>query len=119
ATDLLVVVDEVALPLGTYRLRARGSAGGHNGLKSIEHTLDSREYARLRVGIGYPDGERPPGDLSNFVLGRFGKAESAVVVDLLPDITDAVEVWMKEGIDRAMAAHNKKAKPVEPDSGDT
>jgi peptidyl-tRNA hydrolase, PTH1 family len=109
ATDLMVVVDEVALPLGTYRLRARGSAGGHNGLKSVEAALDSREYPRLRVGVGYPDGQRPPGDLSNYVLGRFGKAEAQVVVDLLPGITDAIEVWMREGIDKAMAAHNRKA----------
>jgi peptidyl-tRNA hydrolase len=66
------------------------------------------------VGIGPPSGERPPGELSNFVLGRMGKAESQVILDLLPDLTDAIELWFREGIDKAMAAHNKRLKPEEP-----
>jgi len=73
--DLLVVVDEVALPVGSFRIRARGSAGGHNGLKSIEGAVGSQEYARLRVGVGPEDPTRRRGDLSKYVLDEFGKRE--------------------------------------------
>lgn len=101
ATDLLVVVDEVALPIGRYRFRAEGSAGGHNGLKSIEATLASRAYSRLRIGIG-PDNERDVGNLSDFVLGNFGKAETATVKELLPVLSGAIELWLAEGITPVM-----------------
>jgi PTH1 family peptidyl-tRNA hydrolase len=111
ASDLMVVVDEVALPLGTYRLRARGSAGGHNGLKDVERALGTQEYARLRVGI-QPEDPRRVGNLSDFVLGRFAKEERDVVVELLPRVRDAIEIWMREGILKAMNAHNGEAKPA-------
>jgi len=97
ATDLMIVVDEVALPLGRYRFRAKGSAGGHNGLKSIEGAVQSQEYSRLRIGIAPEDSARR-GDLSDYVLDNFGKREEAVVRDLLPALTDALEVWLKDGI---------------------
>ncbi len=106
--DLLVVVDEVAIPLGTFRLRATGSAGGHNGLKSIEATLGTRDYARLRIGIAPLDPERQVGDLADFVLDRFEEDERGVVRDLLPRIGDAVDCWAREGIQQAMNAHNRK-----------
>ena len=114
ANDLLVVVDDVALPLGRYRLRAQGSAGGHNGLKSIEAALGSREYARLRIGIN-PDQPQRVGDLSDFVLGPFAKSERAVVDDLLPKLTDAIEIWIRDGIVAAMNAHNRKAARSTPE----
>ncbi len=101
ATDLLIVVDEVALPIGRYRFRADGSAGGHNGLKSIESAVGNQKYPRLRIGIG-PDNQRQVGNLSDFVLDNFGKAETATVKELLPVLTQAVEVWMKEGITPVM-----------------
>ncbi len=107
--DLLVLVDEVAIPLGTFRLRASGSAGGHNGLKSIEATLGTREYARLRVGIAPVDEDRQVGDLADFVLDEFADDERAVITALLPRITEAVECWAREGIQKAMNAHNRKA----------
>lgn len=106
--DLLVVVDEVAIPLGTFRLRATGSAGGHNGLKSIEATLGTRDYARLRIGIAPLDPARQVGDLADFVLDSFEAAEQKVVRDLLPRIGDAVECWAREGIQPAMNAYNRK-----------
>lgn len=106
--DLLVVVDEVAIPLGTFRLRATGSAGGHNGLKSIEATLGTRDYARLRIGIAPLDPARQVGDLADFVLDPFEAAEQKVVRDLLPRIGDAVECWAREGIQPAMNAYNRK-----------
>ena len=103
------VVDEVAIPIGTYRVRARGSAGGHNGLKDIERALGSQEYPRLRVGIA-PTDPRRRGDLSNFVLGKFASDERAIVLDLMPRFQDAIEIWLRDGILKAMNAHNGDAK---------
>ena len=114
ATDLLVVVDEVALPLGSYRLRARGSAGGHNGLKSVQHALGGQEYARLRVGIKPADERRDVGDLSDFVLSPFGKIERREIDDLKPRIVAAIELWLSDGIDAAMNAHNTDTKHESP-----
>lgn len=108
ATDLLVVVDDVALPVGRYRLRAKGSPGGHNGLKSIEGALGTREYARLRIGIAPTRGEPRAGDLADFVLAPFGKAEREETLALLPRLTHAVELWLREGIERAMSEHNRE-----------
>ena len=108
ATDLLVIVDEVALPLGSYRLRAQGSAGGHNGLKSIEAALASPEYARLRIGIRPTQDQREIGDLADFVLDGFGKAEREVVTALYPDLTALVEMWVAEGALAAMNAFNRR-----------
>ena len=104
ATDLLVVVDEVQLPLAKMRLRADGSAGGHNGLKSIEHAIGSREYARMRIGIA-SEHERGD-DLADFVLGPFGKAERATVMERMPDYQAAIETWLREGIGVAMNKFN-------------
>lgn len=107
--DLLVVVDEVALPLGSFRMRAEGSAGGHNGLKSIQGALGgSTLYPRLRIGIKPTDDRRRIGDLSDFVLGQFGKQEQRDVEELAPRLTEAVETWLDEGILVAMNKHNKQ-----------
>jgi PTH1 family peptidyl-tRNA hydrolase len=108
ASDLLVVVDDVALPSGRYRLRARGSNGGHNGLKSIEQTIGGRDYARLRIGIGPTDPERRIGDLADFVLGQAGKEERETVLALMPSFASAAEIWLRDGIERAMNAHNSE-----------
>jgi PTH1 family peptidyl-tRNA hydrolase len=97
ATDLMVIVDEVALPLGRYRFRARGSAGGHNGLKSIESAVGSQEYPRLRIGIAPEDPARR-GVLRDYVLDEFGKREAAVVRDLFGPLTQALELWLTDGI---------------------
>ena len=106
STDLLVIVDDVALPVGRVRLRARGSAGGHNGLKSIEQALGSREYARLRIGIRPAEPERDITELANFVLSPFTKLEREAVVSVFPRLADAIELWLREGIGRAMNAYN-------------
>ena len=107
STDLLVIVDEVALPLGSYRLRASGSAGGHNGLKSVEQALKSQQYARLRIGIKPADERREVGSLSDFVLGQFGKAEREEILSLMPKVQDATEIWLRDGIAAAMNVHNR------------
>jgi PTH1 family peptidyl-tRNA hydrolase len=98
AHDLLVVSDEVQLPVGRYRFRAKGSAGGHNGLKSVEVQLGTQEYARLRVGVGPPDESRSVAVLRDYVLGNFGKAEAGAVRELLPVFVEAAELWVNDGI---------------------
>ena len=98
AQDLMVISDEVQLPVGRYRFRAKGSAGGHNGLKSIQGQLGTQEYARLRVGVGPADDERKVSVLTDYVLGNFGKAEAVTVRELLPDFVEAFELWVAEGI---------------------
>ena len=110
-TDLLVIVDEVALPAGEFRLRARGSAGGHNGLKSIEHHLRTQEYPRLRIGIA-PEDPRTRGDLADFVLSPFRDDEREVVLSLLPRLTSVAETWLRDGVEAAMNLHNRKPEPT-------
>jgi PTH1 family peptidyl-tRNA hydrolase len=90
--DLLVLVDDFAIPLGTFRLRREGSSGGHNGLKSIEGALQSQGYARLRIGVG----PLPPGTAgwADFVLDGFTPEESDQLEALLPRLVEAVEGWL-------------------------
>ena len=109
ATDMLVIVDEVALPLGTFRIRANGSAGGHNGLKSVERAVGNRDYPRLRVGI-QPEDERMRGDLADYVLHPASVREREVIAGLMPTIEEAVRVWVKEGTLAAMNRFNGPGK---------
>lgn len=104
AQQLLVLVDDVAIPTGTFRLRGAGSAGGHNGLKSIEGTLRQQDYARLRIGIGPFPSEWD--DLADFVLGRFTREERDLVAGLLDPMAEAVETWIQSGIEKAMSLFN-------------
>ena len=105
AADLLVLVDDVALPVGRFRLRGAGSAGGHNGLKSIEGALQRQDYARLRIGVG----PAPVGleDLSDFVLGGFDPEERRALDELLDPMAEAVECWLGEGVEAAMSRFNR------------
>jgi peptidyl-tRNA hydrolase, PTH1 family len=93
------------LPLGRFRLRGAGSSGGHNGLKSIEGSLQRQDYARLKIGVGpYPaDAE----ELSDFVLGRFSSEEAATIAELLDPMSEAVESWLEHGIEVAMNRFNR------------
>lgn len=108
AKDLLVVVDEVQLPVGRFRIRARGSAGGHNGLKSVEHALGSQDYGRLRIGVG-PADERKGiyKDLADFVLSPFARDERDDVLSLLPQLATTTETWLRDGVEKAMNLHNR------------
>ena len=106
AIDLLVVCDDVALPVGRYRLRPQGSAGGSNGLKSIERTLGSQNYPRLRIGTRPADEQRDIGDLADFVLSPFDPIERQEILDLMPKLADASDSWLREGILPAMNKHN-------------
>jgi PTH1 family peptidyl-tRNA hydrolase len=95
ARDLLILVDDFAIPSGTFRLRAEGSAGGHNGLKSIENALLSQQYARLRIGVGpLPEGVS---DWSEYVLAPFTPEQREQVETIMPQLVDAVTKWVKEG----------------------
>jgi len=104
---LLIIADDFAIPLGTFRLRPSGSAGGHNGLKSVEQELQTNEYARLRVGVG----PLPPGigDWADFVLMPWAPEEREVIDNLIPTMTEAVECWVQDGIEVAMTRYNRKA----------
>ncbi len=96
--DMLAVVDEVALPVGRYRFREKGSAGGHNGLKSVEQHLGTQEYGRLRIGVGPPEDRERSVPLRDYVLDAMGKTDTATVRGLLPELTEAIELWMKSGM---------------------
>ena len=94
ATDLLVLVDDFQIPVGTFRLRPDGSSGGHNGLKSIEGALQSRQYARLRIGVGpLPEGV---GDWADYVLAPFDPAQLEQLEALRPQMIDAVQQWLRQ-----------------------
>jgi PTH1 family peptidyl-tRNA hydrolase len=100
--DILIVVDEVQLPVGRVRLRRSGSAGGHNGLKSIIQHIGP-EFPRLRIGIGRGD---PKWDLADHVLSRFGADERDAVIESVQRAADAVELFVEEGIEAAMNRFN-------------
>jgi PTH1 family peptidyl-tRNA hydrolase len=99
---LVVVCDDYALPVGTLRMRASGSSGGHNGLTDVEAALGTRDYPRLRIGIG-PCTAADPAD---FVLGRFRPSERDAAARSFDEAADAVESWVTVGIDRTMARYN-------------
>src|SRR5262249_42629524 len=100
---LLLVVDDADLPLGEIRLRSSGSSGGHHGLESVEQQIGTRDYARLRIGIGREKGAR---EITNYVLGRFGSTETPLVVRVLTVASRQVESWLEDGIQKAMSQFN-------------
>ena len=100
---LMVAVDDADLPLGEIRMRPGGSSGGHHGLESIEQHLGTRDYARLRIGIGRQQGAR---EITNYVLGRFNSTESALMDKVLNVAADQLECWMESGIQKAMSQFN-------------
>lgn len=104
--DLIVFVDDANLPFGAIRIRPHGSAGGHNGLKSIIGALDSDQFARIRMGI---QPERPPGDLAGYVLDRFRKKDLEQVAEMVGRAVDALRAILFEGIPAAMNRFNRRA----------
>ena len=103
--DLLVVVDDVSLPLGRIRIRKRGSDGGHNGLKSIINILQTKDFARMRIGIG----PKPEGvSLKDFVLSEFTDEELRLLYKVLDIAVDALRVIIEDGIEKAMSLFNSK-----------
>jgi len=104
SAQLLVVVDDADLPLGLIRLRAEGSSGGHHGLESVEQHLGTREYPRLRLGIGRRDDDGR--QISQYVLGQFAAAERPAVDEVLSRAGQQVECWLSAGLKQAMNQFN-------------
>lgn len=101
---ILIVVDDADLPLGEIRMRGSGSSGGHHGLESIEQHLATRNFARLRIGIGRRDSDGR--QITNYVLGEFSAEEQKLVEKILTRATEQIECWLRDGIEKAMSQFN-------------
>lgn len=106
-SKILVIVDDVDLPMGQLRLKINSGAGTHNGLKSVEHHLQSNRYARLRIGVG----EKGVNDLADFVLSRFHPEEEKILPEIKEKAIQAIEIWLDRGITRAMDYANRSSNP--------
>jgi PTH1 family peptidyl-tRNA hydrolase len=106
-SQLLVIVDDIAIPIGQLRMRTDSSSGGHNGLKSIEEHLQTQNFARLRIGVG----DRKEGDLASHVLGRFSSEEELLVPKILERAETAIEIWLEKGLNHAMDFANRPSNP--------
>ena len=106
--ELLVVYDDVSLDMGQLRIRKKGSAGGHNGIKNIIANLGTEVFPRIKVGVG----EKPKGyDLADYVLGHFSRAERELMAEGYEKAVSAIEAILDDGIEAAMNVYNRKAKP--------
>ena len=106
-SDFIVIFDDISLDVGQLRIRRKGSAGGHNGIKSIISHLGSMDFPRIKIGVG----EKPKGyDLADYVLGHFSKGEIEIYDDVFPDVDDAVKLMVMDDISGAMNQYNKKAR---------
>lgn len=105
---VLVIYDDMDLPVGKLRLRQSGSAGGHNGMKSTIAHLNSQNFPRLRVGIGNPKQKSSDGEVVSHVLGRFSAVENQAMAQVLKLLVEAVELSMKQGIPKAMSLYNNR-----------
>lgn len=106
-TELLVVYDDISLDVGQLRIRKKGSAGGHNGIKNIIAQLDTQVFARIKVGVG----EKPKGyDLADYVLGHFSKAEREMMEEGYENALEAIKLFLNDEIDQAMNLYNRKGK---------
>jgi len=108
--QILIVADDADLPVGTIRLRANGSSGGHHGLESIEQHVASREFARLKIGIGRKEGLR---EITNHVLGKFDSAENELMEKVLERAVDQIEIWLDAGIKKAEQLNGALAPQIE------
>lgn len=99
---LLVVCDDINLPLGKLRFRARGTHGGHNGLRDVQNHLGTNEYPRLRIGVGAP----PEEGAVDYVLGHFRPSERPVMEDALAKAVQGVACWVRDGMQKAMNEYN-------------
>ncbi len=104
ASQMLIVVDDADLPLGSLRMRTEGSSGGHHGLESVEQHLGTRAYPRLRVGIGR--NVAGPREITDYVLARFDRSERVLLRLSLERACDQMECWMREGAAKAMSEFN-------------
>ena len=102
---ILVIVDDLSLPVGKIRMRGAGSAGGHNGLKNIESCMMTQNYARIKFGIG---NEFPKGTQIDFVLGKFSDDDNKVIAEKLDYVGEMIKSFCLQGLDRTMNQYNKK-----------
>lgn len=109
-SDMLVLVDEIDIPLGMLRIRPHGSAGGHNGLKSIIGSLKTHDFIRLRIGVAP---EWPVEDYVSYLLKPFGRAQSKLMAETLDEVGEAVRVILSEGLQKAMNRFNRRVPPAE------
>jgi len=116
--DIIVLYDELALPLGTIRIRERGSANGHNGVKSVSGALGTEEWIRIRIGVGKPalaDGREVKAGGRDYLLTPMRKQELAVLDEVLDRVEDAVEMVLTQGVGAAMNEFNRR--PLDPEAG--
>ena len=110
AEDIIIIYDDISLEPGQLRIRLKGSAGGHNGIKNIISHLGSQEFPRIKVGVG----EKPPRmDLADYVLSRFSKEEQPLMEDAFPEAAEAAVMMMTDGAEKAMNHFNIKKKKEE------
>ena len=112
----LVVCDDLALPLGSVRLRARGSSGGQNGLASIIDHLETEEFPRLRLGIAPLAGEIPPAAWPSFVLAPFAEDEREEAAAMVLHAADALEYWLAEGFEATISRYNRRVRREDPEA---
>jgi PTH1 family peptidyl-tRNA hydrolase len=117
--DIIVLYDELAIPLGTIRIRERGSANGHNGVKSVSGVLGTEEWIRIRIGVGKPalaDGREVKAGGKDYLLTPMRRQELAVLDEVLDRVKNAVEMVLTQGVGAAMNEFNRR--PQEPEEGD-
>lgn len=105
--NLMVIYDDLDIPLGGIRIRKKGSAGTHNGMKSVIYQLRKDDFPRIRIGIGNDGGP----ELINFVIGKFSDDEIPVVRETVDSVVSAIECFLSEGIDTAMNRYNRRTAP--------
>lgn len=108
--DLVVICDDLDLPLGRIRIREKGSAGGHRGIQSIIDNLHSQDFARIRVGLGRPPEVRSEDDVAAYVLNEFTSDEQPLITEAVARVAEALEVLLSRGIAEAMNKFNQKAE---------
>lgn len=107
--SVLVVYDDLDLPLGKIRLRLSGSAGGHNGMKSIISHLGTQDFPRVRIGIGKSTGDKDP---ISHVLGKFSPVETPIIGEVIQLVNDSIDISLKKGIEQAMSLYNSRSISV-------
>lgn len=103
---IIIIYDDIALELGRIRIRKKGSAGGHNGMKNIIYHLKTEDFPRIRIGVGAPDSQE---DIKNYVLDKFSKTDISVLTNVAKDMPAVVNTIIEHGMDTAMNKYNQKA----------
>jgi PTH1 family peptidyl-tRNA hydrolase len=110
--DLIILYDDVALPWGMIRIRERGSAGSHNGLKSVIGAVETDEFIRVRLGV---EPDHPVGDLKEYVLHPMSKSSLEVAAEMIAETAGAIEMILEKGVATAMNRYNKRVSPEDED----